>query len=215
MKNIIIWGATGQAIILEEILKYQNISISAFFDNNKGVCSPFPEIPIYYTKDRISEYSGYYFTVAIGGHRGADRIEISHELNKQGLHPIKLIHPTAYVSSSSILQTGIQVLPMAKICARVKIGEYSIVNTGSSIDHECVLDRGVHIGPNAVICGCVEIGENAFIGANATILPRLKIGKNVIVGAGAVVTKDVSDNSIVVGNPAHSLLHRKKNTTGN
>jgi acetyltransferase-like isoleucine patch superfamily enzyme len=91
---------------------------------------------------------------------------------------------------------------MAKICARAKIGEYSIINTGSSIDHECILGRGVHIAPNAVLCGCVEIGDNTFVGANATVLPRLKIGKNVVIGAGAVVTKNVPDNTIVVGNPA-------------
>jgi len=205
MKSIIVWGATGQAIMLEEILKYQNIPIAAFFDNNKNVCSPFPEIPIFYNKDKLIEYKGHYFVVAIGGNRGSDRVEISNDLKKQGLNPITLIHHTAYVSGSSVLQEGIQVLPMAKICARVKIGEYSIANTGCSIDHECVIDRGVHIGPNAAICGCVEISENSFVGANATILPRLKIGKNAIVGAGAVVTKNVSDNTVVVGNPAHPV----------
>ena len=46
----------------------------------------------------------------------------------------------------------------------------------------------------------VELG--ASIGANATILPGLTIGKNSLIGAGAVVTKDVPDNAIMVGNPA-------------
>ena len=205
MKNVIVWGATGQAIMLEEILQHQNISIAAFFDNNKDINSPFPEIPIYYNKDKINEYSGYYFVVAIGGSRGKDRTDISYDLKKQGLQPITLIHNTAYISKTSILNEGIQVLPMAKICSRVKIGEYSIINTGSSVDHECILERGVHIGPNAAICGCVEIGEYSFIGANATILPRLKIGRNVIIGAGAVVTKKVPDNAILFGNPARPI----------
>jgi len=205
MKSIIIWGATGQAIMLEEILKHLKIPIAAFFDNNKNICSPFAEIPIFYDKSKIMEYKDYFFVVAIGGSRGSDRVEISNNLKNQGLNPITLIHHTAYVSNSSVLQEGVQILPMAKICARVKIGEYSIANTGCSIDHECILDRGVHIGPNAVLCGCVEIGENSFVGANATILPKLKIGKNAIIGAGAVVTKNVPDNTVVVGKPAHVL----------
>ena len=49
------------------------------------------------------------------------------------------------------------------------------------------------------------IKEGASIGANCTILPGITIGKNVLVGAGSVVTKNVSDDSIVVGNPAKEV----------
>jgi UDP-2-acetamido-3-amino-2,3-dideoxy-glucuronate N-acetyltransferase len=47
-----------------------------------------------------------------------------------------------------------------------------------------------------------HIGEGAAIGSNATILGGVKLGKYCLVGAGAVVTKDVPDYAIVVGNPA-------------
>lgn len=46
------------------------------------------------------------------------------------------------------------------------------------------------------------VKKRTGIGANATILCGITIGKNAIVGAGSVVTKDVPDNAIVVGNPA-------------
>jgi acetyltransferase-like isoleucine patch superfamily enzyme len=49
------------------------------------------------------------------------------------------------------------------------------------------------------------IGKNCFIGVGAMILPGVKIGDEVIVGASTVVTKDVSSNSIVVGNPGRVL----------
>lgn len=48
----------------------------------------------------------------------------------------------------------------------------------------------------------VLIQKGAWIGAGATILPGISIGKHAIVGAAAVVTKDVPDYAIVVGNPA-------------
>ena len=48
----------------------------------------------------------------------------------------------------------------------------------------------------------VLLKKNSWIGAGAIILPGVTVGENSIVGAGSVVTKDVPDNTIVVGNPA-------------
>lgn len=50
--------------------------------------------------------------------------------------------------------------------------------------------------------GCIEIGNNVFIGSGVHILYDTKIGNNVIIGTGAIVTKDIPDNSVVVGIPA-------------
>ena len=47
-----------------------------------------------------------------------------------------------------------------------------------------------------------KVGDGATIGANATIVCGVKIGKFSMIGAGAVVTKDVRNYSIEVGNPA-------------
>ena len=51
----------------------------------------------------------------------------------------------------------------------------------------------------------IVIGNNVQIGTSAVILSGITIGSNVIVGANSVVTKDVEDNSIVVGNPAKKI----------
>ena len=48
----------------------------------------------------------------------------------------------------------------------------------------------------------ITFGSNIFVGAESIILPGVNIGSNVVIGAGSVVTKDVSDNSVVAGNPA-------------
>lgn len=45
------------------------------------------------------------------------------------------------------------------------------------------------------------IGDNVWIGGNVVILPGVTIGKNVVIGAGSVVSKDIPDNMIAVGNP--------------
>lgn len=51
----------------------------------------------------------------------------------------------------------------------------------------------------------VHIGKNCWIGANAVILPGITICDNVVVGAGSVVTKDLPDNVVAVGNPCRIL----------
>ena len=51
-------------------------------------------------------------------------------------------------------------------------------------------------------CKPILIQKGAWIGANVVILRGISIGKHAIVGAGSVVTKDVPDYAVVVGNPA-------------
>lgn len=47
----------------------------------------------------------------------------------------------------------------------------------------------------------ITIGDNVWIGGNVVILPGVMIGNNVVIGAGSVVSKDIPDNMIAVGNP--------------
>ena len=58
-----------------------------------------------------------------------------------------------------------------------------------------------------ITCKPVHIKRNAWLGVNVTVLPGVTIGENAVVGAGAVVTKDVPDNAVVVGNPAKVIKY--------
>ena len=48
----------------------------------------------------------------------------------------------------------------------------------------------------------ISIGENSWIGGGAIILPGVNVGNGCVIGAGAVVTKDIPDNAVAMGNPA-------------
>ena len=45
------------------------------------------------------------------------------------------------------------------------------------------------------------MGRNTWFGANATVMPGVTIGENCVIGAGTLVTKDIPDNSLVLGTP--------------
>jgi galactoside O-acetyltransferase len=51
----------------------------------------------------------------------------------------------------------------------------------------------------------VNIGNNVWLGANTVILPGVSIGDNSVIGAGSIVTKDIPENVVAVGNPCRVL----------
>ncbi len=212
-KGLIIWGAAGHAKVLRECLPPE-FELMAVFDNSPTASSPFANTPLYVGTDGFYRWLGRgdarqtSFLLAIGGDKGRDRLALHVMLEQQGLIPLSVVHPAAFVANSARIGAGCQVLAGASVCVDVALGIQTIVNTNASVDHECVIGAGVHIAPGATLAGCVEVGEGAMVGVGAVVLPHLKVGADAIVGAGAVVVKNVPDNVIVYGNPARVIRTR-------
>lgn len=51
----------------------------------------------------------------------------------------------------------------------------------------------------------ITVGNNVWIGAGTQVLPGVKIGNNVVIGAGSIVTRDIPDDSVAVGNPCRVI----------
>ena len=206
-KSFVIWGCAGHAKVLASLIESQGGQILAFFDNRE-VSSTFLGVPVHFGEHGFDQWvksakslSNLSGLVAIGGHRGADRMKIQSIFRAAGLKLEPVIHPTAFVCNTATIGEGSQVLAQAVVAAESKLGDACIINHKASVDHECILGDGVHLAPGATICGCVSVGYNVLIGEGSVVLPRLKIGSHSIIGAGAVVTKDVPALSVIIGNP--------------
>jgi sugar O-acyltransferase (sialic acid O-acetyltransferase NeuD family) len=206
MKRIVFWGASGQAKVLRPIVEAQGFTLVAIFDSRHDAAPPFPDVPLRCGEHGFADWADLardtYCLSAIGGHRGADRLDRQNYMLRHGFIPAIAVHSRACVESGTKIGAGSQLLASATICVDAILGQACIINTNATVDHECRLGDGVHIGPGATLCGLVDVGDCAFVGAGAVILPRIKIGRNAIVGAGAVVVRDVGDGVTVYGNPA-------------
>jgi UDP-2-acetamido-3-amino-2,3-dideoxy-glucuronate N-acetyltransferase len=120
------------------------------------------------------------------------------------------------------------VMEGASVGADCNIGEHCFVERGAVLGDRVTVKNGVavwdgvtaeddvFIGPAAVLTNDLRprsrtpdfrpvptrLGRGCSIGANATILCGIRVGAFALVGAGAVVTRDVPDHGLVVGNPA-------------
>ncbi len=85
--------------------------------------------------------------------------------------------------------------------ARVVMGDNCMLAPGVSIYtaghtlHPSLRAKGYEYGKEVII------GDNVWIGGNAIILPGVKVGSNSVIGAGSVVSKDIPEWSLAVGNP--------------
>jgi UDP-2-acetamido-3-amino-2,3-dideoxy-glucuronate N-acetyltransferase len=101
----------------------------------------------------------------------------------------------------------------------VKIGDNVTIKPGVQIWDAVTIEDNVFIGPNVTFTNdrfpksgntnfkidTTVIRKGASIGANSTIIAGITIGENSLIGAGSVVTKNVPENEIWVGNPAKFL----------
>ncbi|WP_273320669.1 sugar O-acetyltransferase [Vallitalea guaymasensis] len=91
-------------------------------------------------------------------------------------------------------------------CIMLDVGKIKIGKNVMFAPNVAVYTAGHPIHPDSRNSGYeygigVTIGDNVWIGGNVVINPGVNIGNNVVIGSGSVVTKDIPDNMIAVGNP--------------
>lgn len=150
-----------------------------------------------YSYDNLpSIYS--YANVVLGVLNPIYRKEIVSQLGENKLTIVK----EGIISPSAILGMGSVVMEGSYIMNQAQIGAFSHVHTGAIIGHNTIIGKYSAINAGVISGGNVMIGNNVRIGIGAKILPNITIGDNATIGAGTIVTKDIPENIVVVGNPA-------------
>ena len=170
--------------IVEQVTGPDQISQSDFF---AGI-EKFKKSPIY-----------------IGIGENSVRRKIFDMLQGAGVQPQNCISRLSFIARSAQLGIGVTILPGSVVGARATIHDNTIINTLSSVDHDCVLGEDSQVTAGVTFGGTVKTCKNCFFGIKSAIIPNKTIGDNVVVMAGSLVTQNIASNLLVGGVPARTV----------
>lgn len=142
MKSLLIIGAGGHGQVVKEIaqdLGYERIDF--IDDHNSHAIGKIKDL------ENFKEYRNAF----VGIENNKLRNELIDLLERLGYQVPVLIHPTAYISRSALIEAGTVVEPQAIVNANTKIKKGSIVSVGAIIDHDVTLGKCVHVNAGAIV----------------------------------------------------------------
>jgi len=204
--SVAIWGASGHARVVADIVRLQDcFRIAGFIDdlNRNRQGAEFCGATILGGREQLKLLRAEgveHLLMGFGDCRM--RLKLTEFLQAEGFVLPLALHPRAIVAEKAIVGAGTVVAAAAVINPGVTIGRSVIINTAASVDHDCVIGDAAHICPGVHLGGSVEIGQSTQIGIGATVVSGVHIGAGTLVGAGAVVVRNIPDRVIAYGVPA-------------
>lgn len=158
----------------------------------------------------IEQYGldGIEFIMAIG--EPAVKDVVFEKVNNAGAHVTNLIFPDFIMPRGTTYGKGLVVHKASGLPPCSEFGNNVLIQGKAVMGHDLKVGDNVVISSLAFIGGNTTIGRNTYIAPGSLLRNGINIGENAIVGMGAVVTKDVPDNAVVVGNPAKIIRYNDK-----
>ncbi|MCC8173617.1 MAG: sugar O-acyltransferase [Odoribacter sp.] len=116
-----------------------------------------------------------------------------------------IVHKTAFVAQSAILEPGVFVMSNCYVGPQAHIGMCSLLLANSLIAHNTEVGPLCHFSAGSVTGSYITIGTCSDVTLGARVIEKRKIGNFAVAGAGSMVTRDIPDYEIHVGNPAKFL----------
>ena len=113
------------------------------------------------------------------------------------------VGPFVEIQKNTTIGKNTKIQSHSFICELVSIGDECFIGHGVMFIND-LFSEGKPANGNKDFWKNTKIGNNVSIGSNATILP-VEICDHVVIGAGAVVTKNIVESGVYVGNPAKKI----------
>lgn len=205
--NLYIYGAGGLAYDTFELAtrlngkkhKWDEVFFIDDFDNNRSFLRK--EVVSY--NHAISNKDDSEIIVAVG--EPLFRKQLFEKVKRDGFSITTLVDPSALISENVHVGKGTIILPFVCVSGNAEIGENVVVMPQTVFGHDTVICDGAIIGAQSFIGGHTVIGKSAYVASGSVISDRIIVGSDSVISLGSVVYKDVSDEAIVMGNPARMI----------
>lgn len=207
-KNLVVIGAGGHAVSVAEVAYSAGFQIKCFVDPGKAG-QTILEFPVISDLAELDDLHSYSICIAIGDN--ATRALVFDKITAVfgSLTFPALVHKSAVLSRYAALENGTVVMPNASIGPQSHIGKFCIVNTSSSIDHDCTLADFASVAPGVSTGGGVKIGYRSAISIGAVIKHGITIGQDTVLGGNSYLNQNLGDEVLAYGSPAKVIRERK------
>lgn len=212
LKQIAIFGAGGHAVSVANVALSAGYSIKFFIDKKKQgsnllgytVLGNIPE---------IDDCKNICFAIGVGDNSVRENVYKELIAFRPELYFPALIHHSSVISNFTKIGDGTVVMPNAVVGPNSKIGNFCLINTRSSIDHDSSMLDFSSLAPAAVTGGNVKIGFRAAISMGASVKHGVSIGDDSVLGANSYLNKDLENNQVAYGVPAKKIRTRNVGDT--
>lgn len=167
MKKVLIYGSKEFGQVIKDLVIDCGHEFCGFIDDfSKGneIVGNFEYVKSNYSTDI------YNIVIAVGYNNLEARWIVYENVCDSNFNTLTLIHPKAYVSKNSELDTGSIVMAGVIIDTKVNASKLNVFWPGVVVNHDTTIGSNNFFSPNSTICGCCTIGSHCFIGAGAVIV---------------------------------------------
>ena len=197
-KDLILVGGGGHCNACLDVLRSLNLyNVVGIIERDNFKLEKLHDVSVFKDQDteKLSKiYRNFLLTIGKIG-KSKIREKKYYELMSLDIELVSLISPTAYVSASAEIAVGVNIMHHALININVRIGENTIINSQSLVEHDSFIGSHCHISTGVKINGGVNIGNNTFIGSGTVIHEGITIGNDVIVGAGSIIDRNLPNDT--------------------
>ncbi|MBI1308105.1 MAG: transferase [Bacteroidetes bacterium] len=214
-QKVLIIGSSGHAKVIVDIFeKSGQYEIVGFVDSFResgeetagykvlGKEADLPEL--------LQEHPGCFLFIAIGDNGIRQKVKDKITALVPEAQFATAIHPSAQIARDVQIGHGSAVMAGVVINSETTLGNFTILNTKSSIDHESEMADYSSLAPGVTTGACVTIGTLSAVLIGSTIKRGITIGNYSVISEGSLVLENCGDYALMSGVPAVEVRKREK-----